>query len=144
MITGVMQIDNNAEAMCSWLAHSRRLWFVAHSLGLWAVFGCGWVKYSDGRRNSSQSGNGTGGGLPTVSPSVKRGAAAVAVEAVEGGGLPRRTSQPRRRNNSEPRERFPQFVFSLPHLSGFISHSQNNHKTNTIPTIFKRCGRVYI
>ena len=104
--------------MCSWLAYSRRLWLVAHSLGLCAVFGCGWVKRSDGRRNSSQSGNGTGGGLLTVSPFVERGAAAVAVEAVGGGGLPRRTSQPRRRNNSAPREYFPPFVFFLPHLSG--------------------------
>lgn len=105
--------------------------------GLWAVFGHRRGKRTDGRRNSSQSGNGTGRGLPTVSPFVERGAAAVAVEAVGGGGLPRRTSQPRRRNNSAPRERFPPFVFPLPHLSGFIAHSQNNHGTNTIPAHFK-------
>ena len=109
------------------------LWLILW--GLWAVFGCGWVKRSDGRRNSSQSGNGTGRGSPTVSHSVERGAAAVAVEAVRGGGLPRRTSQPRRRNNSEPRERFPPFVFSLPHLSGlyctFTKQSQNKHNPST-------------
>lgn len=70
--------------------------------GLWAMFGCGWVKRSDGRRNSSQSSNGTGRGSPTFSPFVERGAVAFAVEAVGGGGLPRRTSQPRRRNNSAP------------------------------------------
>lgn len=99
--------------------------------GLWAVFGGGWVKCLNGRRNSSQSGNGTDGGLPTVSPFVERGAAAVAVEAVGGGGLHRRTSQPRRRNNSALRERFPPFVFSLPHLSGFIAHSQNKHNPST-------------
>ena len=124
--------------MRSGLAYSRRLWLVAHSLGsvsgVWLRVG----KRSDGRRNSSQSGNGTGGGSPTVSPFVERGAAAVAVEAVGGGGLPRRTSQPRRRNNSAPRERFPPFVFSLPHLSGFIAHSQNNHKRSTFSTISKK------
>ena len=76
------------------------LWLILW--GLWAVFCGGWGKRSDGRRNSSQSGNGTGRGSPTVSPFVERGAAAVAVEAVGGGGLPRRTSQPRRRNNSAP------------------------------------------
>lgn len=99
--------------------------------GLWAVFGCGWVKRSDGRRNSSQSDNGT------VSPFVERGAAAVAVEAVGGGGLPRRTSQPRRRNNSAPREHFPPFVFPLPPLSGFIAHSQNNHKLSTFRKLWQ-------
>lgn len=96
------------------------------------MFGGGGVKRSDGRRNSSQSGNETDRGLPTVSPSVERGAAAVAVEAVGGGGLHRRTSQLGRRNSSEPRERFPPFVFPLPPLSGFIAHSQSKHKTNTI------------
>lgn len=34
-----------------------------------------------------------------------------------GGGLPRRTSQPRRRNNSDPGEHFPPFVLPLPSLS---------------------------
>ena len=91
-------------------------------------------KRSDGRRNSSQSGNGTGRGSPTVSPSVERGAAAVAVEAVGGGGLPRRTSQPRRRNNSDPGERFPPFVSPLPPLSGlycaFTRQPQNKHNPN--------------
>lgn len=122
--------------MCLWLAYSRRLWLVAHSLGLWAVFGGGWVKRSDGRRNSAQSGNGTGRGLPTVSPFVERGVVAVDVEAVGGGGLPRRTSQPGRRNNSEPRERFPPFVFLLPPLSGlycaFTKQSQNKHNFNNL------------
>lgn len=33
MITGVMRIDNRAAAMRSWLAYSRRLCLVAHSLG---------------------------------------------------------------------------------------------------------------
>lgn len=102
------------------------------------MFGCGWVKRSDGRRNSSQSGNGTGKGLQTVSPFVERGAAAVAVEAVGGGGLPRRTSQPRRRNNSAPREHFSPFVFSFPHLSGFIAHSQNNQNVARFQQFQKR------
>lgn len=68
-------------------------------------------------------------------PSVERGAAAVAVEAVGGGGLHRRTSQPRRRNNSAPREHFPPFVFPLPPLSGlyctFTKQSQNKHNPST-------------
>lgn len=88
--------------------------------------------------------NATGRGSPTVSPSVERGAAAFDVEAVGGGGLPRRTSQPRRRNNSASRERFPPFVFSLPPLSSlyytFTKQSRTKHNFNN----FKKNGAEYI
>lgn len=108
--------------MCSGLAYSRRLWLVAHSLG--AVSGV-WLRLGQTARTGGgtwqRMANATGRGSPTVSPSVERGAAAFAVEAVGGGGLPRRTSQPRRRNNSALGKRFPPFVFSLPPLSDTAS-----------------------
>lgn len=113
--------------------------------GLWAVFGCGAGKCTDGRRNSSQSGNGTDRGSPTVLPSVERGSAAVAIEAVGGGGLPRRTSQPRRRNNSAPREHFSPFVFSLPNLSGLYCIITKQSQTKHVFNNFKKPGHnIYI
>ena len=119
------------------------MWFILW--GLWAVFGCGRVKRSDGRRNSSQSGNKTGRGSPTVSRPVERGAAAVAVEAVGGGGLPRRTSQPRRRNNSAPREHFPPFVFSLPPLIGLYCTVTKQPRNKHNPDNFQKARQsIYI
>lgn len=85
---------------------------------MWLIlWGCGRVNARTGGGTWQRMAITRGRGSPVVSPSVERGAAAFAVEAVGGGGLPRRTSQPRRRNNSDPGEHFPPFVFSLPPLS---------------------------
>lgn len=93
MITGVIWIDNRAAAMCSWLAYSRWLWLVAHSLGsvggvwlrLGQILGRAAQLVAEWQRDGRRVANG-------LAPFVERGAAAIAVEAVGGGGLPRRTS----------------------------------------------------
>lgn len=98
------------------------------------MFGGVGVKHSDGRRNSSQSGNGTGRGLPSVPRPLsnvgrlplllKRSEAAdcIAEHLSPGGGTTPHPGNTSRRSS-----------FLFPPLSGFIAHSQNNHGTNTAP-----------